>query len=174
MYGGHWAAQWNATRQRGAVHIIGVHTIRVRASAMSNPDGADPSICLGQKLSPPLAKKSQVVILEAVVSEALSGVPLIASSARRDPTAAAGLCLNLVFLGNLDERGDSLTIEFGNLGDDTLEAFPEITPGEGEIDDCVPEGHGGEVSSPSVISPASIEARNPPALVIVTSVLVPR
>jgi hypothetical protein len=74
----------------------------------------------------------------------LSRVPLIESSTRRDPTAAGRVVLELDFLGNLNERGDGLTVELGNLGDDALEAFPEITPGEGEIDDGVPEGHGGE------------------------------
>ena len=47
-------------------------------------------------------------------------------------------------LGNLNERGDNLTVELGNLGDDTLEGLPEITSREGEVYDGVAEGYGVE------------------------------
>ena len=52
--------------------------------------------------------------------------------------------LDLDVLGDLDERGDDLTVELGNSGDDTLEALPEIGSREGEIHDGVSEGDGGE------------------------------
>ena len=60
--------------------------------------------------------------------------------------------LEFHILRNLYERGDDLTVELGNLGNDTLEGLPKVAASEGEIYDGVPEGHGGEHLTESDIS----------------------
>ena len=57
---------------------------------------------------------------------------------------SGGVVLEPDVLRNLNERGDDLTVELGNLGDDALEGLPEIGSAEGDICDGVSEGHGGE------------------------------
>jgi len=52
--------------------------------------------------------------------------------------------LELDILRNLNERNNDLTVELGNLGDDTLEGLPKIAASEGKIYDGVSEGHDGE------------------------------
>ena len=133
---------------------------------MSNLDGADSSIQLAGERARLLqiSNKNLVLLVQrdeaallgpevvALTGQEISGGDLvgggIGSAERgtvdREFDCSGRVVLELDFPGNLNERGDSLAIELGNLGDDTLEAFPEITPGEGEIDDGVPEGHGGE------------------------------
>ena len=52
----------------------------------------------------------------------------------------------------MNERNDDLTVELGNLGDDTLEGLLKIAGSEGKIYDGVSEGHGGEHLTESDVS----------------------
>jgi len=142
-----------------------------QGGVLKHLDGTNPSIRLASEWTRLLQVSNEDLVLRVQNSEvALLGPEVVASIGQEIPggdlvgggigstewitvdgefdearsNGSGRVVLELDILGDLNERSDDLTVELGNLGDDTLEGLPKIAASKGEIHNGVSEGHGGE------------------------------
>ena len=134
-------------------------------------DGANPSIQrAGERPGLLQVSDKHLILLIQTYEVALAGPEVVASASQEIPggdlvrggigssewgtvdgkldeagsDGSGRVVLELNVFGNLNERGDNLTVELGNPRDDALKGLPEIAPREGEVYDSVAERYGGK------------------------------